>query len=75
MHSILSEISKLRGEDELIIDYSNRNRHRVITYNLDGSKTAYCFGTPIYNEDTGKAVNLKFAKQAPGSAPSGVMPI
>lgn len=71
MYSILSEISKLRGEDELIIDYSNRNRHRVITYNPDGSKTAYCFSTPIYNENTGKAVNLKFTETSSGISAVG----
>ncbi len=60
MKSILNEIRDLRKSEELNIDYSNNNRYRVVINENDGSKTAYCFNTPIYNARSRKAVNLKF---------------
>lgn len=62
MNSILSEIKKIRQENELVLDLKNTNRHRVVVCNDDGTKSAYCFSAPIYNEKTLKAVDLKFNK-------------
>lgn len=60
MNSILSEIYKLRKATNLSIDYQNSNRYRVVATEPDGSKTAYYFTTPIYNNKTRKAVDLQF---------------
>lgn len=62
MHSIISEIQKFKKDGSLLIDYSNRDRYRIITNNPNGSKTAFCFSTPVYNEHTGSAVSLKFKR-------------
>jgi len=60
MNSIINEISNLRKGAPLVIDYKNSNRYRVVTTENDGTKTAYYFTTPIYNNRTRKAVDMKF---------------
>lgn len=60
MDSILNEIKKLRKENDINIDQTNSNRHRIVVYNTNGTKTAYCFSAPIYNETTLKSVDFKF---------------
>ena len=60
MNSILNEISTLRKGKSVIVDRSNKNRYRLVTHEGDGSKTAYYFGVPIYNETFRKLLNLKF---------------
>lgn len=60
MDSILNEIKKIRQESTLNLDLSNSNRYRVVVFNSDRTKTAYCFGAPIYNENTLKSVDFKF---------------
>ena len=60
MNSILNEISKLRKGAPFIIDYQNSNRYRVVAIETNGTKTAYYFTAPIYNNRTRKAVDMKF---------------
>lgn len=60
MNSILNELSKLRKGAPLIIDYKNSNRYRVVAIEANGTKTAYYFTAPIYNNRTLKAVDMKF---------------
>lgn len=60
MDSILNEISQLRKGAPLIIDHKNSNRYRVVVIEPNGAKTAYYFSTPIYNNKTRKAVDMKF---------------
>ena len=60
MESILNEIRYLRGSSDLVIDRSNSNKYRVLALEKDGSKTAYCFSVPIYNEKTRKLIDLSF---------------
>lgn len=60
MQSVLGEISKLRNGVPISIDYHNSNRYRVVVYENNGTKTAYYFGTPIYNKATGKMLDVKF---------------
>lgn len=62
MQSVLGEISKLRNGAPISIDYHNSNRYRVVVYENNGSRTAYYFGTPIYNETTGKMIDVKFQR-------------
>lgn len=59
MDSIISEISDLRKGTPLIIDRKNSNRYRVVAIEPNGSKTAYYFATPIYNDITRKAVDMR----------------
>lgn len=60
MQSVLNEILSLRNHRPLIVDYQNRNRYRLVTREDDGTKTAYCFSTPIYNLESRRMVNLSF---------------
>ena len=60
MQSVLTEIAKLRNGDPLRIDYRNSNRYRLLAQESDGSKTAYYFSTPIYNQKTGKMIDFAF---------------
>ncbi len=61
MLSILSEIKKLRGSDApLSVDLNNTNRYRVVTNETDGTKTAYYFSAPIYNNISKKSLSMKF---------------
>ena len=59
MNSILGEISTLRKGAPLVIDYKNSNRYRLVAIEQNGTKTAYYFSSPIYNNRTRKAVDLK----------------
>ena len=56
MNTILNEISGLRHGVAWIPDHQNRNRYRVVTVEPDGSRTAYYFAAPIYNNVTRKLV-------------------
>lgn len=60
MTAIRHEISALRKGKTLIIDRKNSNRYRLVATESDQSKTAYYFSSPIYNDQTGKAVDMKF---------------
>ena len=60
MNSILGEISTLRKGAPLVIDYKNSNRYRLVSIEQNGTKTAYYFSSPIYNNRTRKAVDMKF---------------
>ena len=60
MNSILGEISTLRKGAPLVIDYKNSNRYRLVAIEPNGTKTAYYFSSPIYNNRTRKAVDMKF---------------
>lgn len=60
MHSVLSEIARLRNGKPIAIDRQNSNRYRLVVQECDGSKTSYYFSTPIYNQNTRKLIDLKF---------------
>ena len=60
MNAILEEIIKIRKNKPLIIDYKNKNRYRIVTFEPDGSKTAYYFSTPIYNNKSRKLIDKRF---------------
>ncbi len=60
MNTILNEISGLRHGVAWIPDHQNRNRYRVVTVEPDGSRTAYYFAAPIYNNVTRKLVDMRF---------------
>lgn len=63
MVSVLNEIVKLRNGAPIAIDYRNNNRYRVVIQEMNGTKTAYYFSTPVYNIRTRQAVDLKFHKK------------
>ena len=58
--SIVKEIISLRHGKPIFMDFKNSNRYRLVAAEEDGTKTAYCFSTPIYNQQTRKLVNLSF---------------
>lgn len=60
MNSILNEIRKIRGENALCIDRSNRNRYRIVIHEENASKTAYYFSVPIYSSSKRKLLDLTF---------------
>lgn len=61
--SYLHEIRALRGTQELIINRRNQNRYTVLAAENDGSTTAYCFSTPIYNESSRRIVSPTFRNE------------
>ena len=63
MYSIVNEIVKLRDGQLFEIDYENTNRYRIVVKEKDGSKTAYYFSTPIYNNKTKKILDFKFCQR------------
>ena len=60
MKDILDEIEYLRHGKPFIIDEKNSNQYRLVVMEDDGSKTAYCFSTPIYHDRTKKLLDLEF---------------
>lgn len=60
MKSVLGEITKLRENEPMCIDYHNSNRYRLVIKENDGSKTAYYFSTPIYNYENRKLIDNNF---------------
>ena len=60
MNSILDEIRKIRGENVLYIDNTNRNRYRIVIHEGDASKTAYYFSVPIYGALNRTLLDLTF---------------
>jgi len=63
MQSVLNEILNLRNQRPIIVDYQNRNRYRLVVREDDGTRTAYCFSTPIYNVNSRKLLDLSFASK------------
>lgn len=63
MYSVLNEILLLRKNKPPRIDSRNSNRYCLVTAEEDGSRTAYCFSTPIYEKATGKLLDLCFHRQ------------
>ena len=64
MNSILGEITNFRKGAPLVIDNKNSNRYRLVAIEPNGTKTAYYFSSPIYNNRTRKAVDMKFHSNA-----------
>ncbi|MFR5865719.1 MAG: hypothetical protein ACLUFV_11535 [Acutalibacteraceae bacterium] len=53
-NGIVGEIKVLRKGVPIRVDHRNANRYRLVLQEENGSSTAYCFSTPIYNLRTGK---------------------
>lgn len=60
IQSVLSEIKKLRLCNPLAIDSYNSNRYCLRVLENNGTKTSYCFSTPIYNRRTRKLIDMRF---------------
>ena len=60
MTSILEEIIKIRKNSPLSVDRRNSNRYRIVSNEENGTKTAYYFSTPIYNDRTDKILDMKY---------------
>lgn len=60
MKSILNEIENLTTTEPVNTIAIYDNRYTILTQNLDRTKTAFCFGVPIYNSHDKSIVNLKF---------------
>lgn len=60
MISILQNITHLRNGNAPALSIANTNQYRVVANELDGSKTAYYFSVPIYNQKTKKLIDLNF---------------
>lgn len=61
MHSIISEIQKLRDNIPILPDRNNKNRYCIISNDGD-LKTAYCFSVPIY-DSAGILLDLRFKEK------------
>lgn len=60
MYSVLDEILKLRNGKQITVDCKNSNRYQLLIKETDGTKTAYCFSSPIYNDKTKKLIDMRF---------------
>lgn len=60
VESVLSEVIRLRDGKMPVIDHRNSNRYCIVASEDNGTKTAYCFGVPIYNNKTRRLVKLQF---------------
>ncbi len=60
MNPLLGKITELRQGAPLLPDRQNKNRYRIVSTEPDGSKTAYCFASPIYHYKTRKLVDVSF---------------
>ncbi len=65
-NGIIGEISLLRGGGTFRVDSHNSNRYRLILHEDDGSRTAFCFSTPIYNQRSGKLIDYAFHQNGEG---------
>lgn len=64
---ILKEIKYLRGMRDFVIDKRNSNRYRIMVKESIGN-TAYCFSTPIYNNNTKTLVQTNFIVDQSGAS-------
>lgn len=64
MQSVMNEITKLRKGEPIVIDYRNSNRYRLVVSENNGTKTAYYFTTPIYNQKSRKIIDLQFKSKS-----------
>ena len=58
----IEDILKIRGNISNV-DKTNSNKHCIVFNEDNGSKTAYCFSMPIYDEKTKKIINCEFSIQ------------
>ena len=59
---LLKRIAELRNGTVMYLDTTNKNRYSVILHESDGSKTAYCFATPIYDKQYEELLDMQFYK-------------
>lgn len=62
MTPILEKIQRLRKSNAVSIIDRYCNRYHVTLLEANGSKTAYCFSTPIYNQYTNNILDMRFYK-------------
>ena len=60
LNSVLQEICTLRKKSLPRFDLSNKNRYRLVANEEDGTKTAYYFSVPIYNQTSKKLLDFGF---------------
>lgn len=60
MRSVLGEITALRNGKAPVTDRRNSNRYCVVCTEDNGTKTAYCFGVPIYSSRSKRLLSLQF---------------
>ncbi len=63
MFSIIDEIRRIRKDGKMNIDATNTNRYSIVLKERDGTNTAYCFTSPIYNAKTKQLVRGTFSRQ------------
>ena len=62
MFSVLNEIKKIRGLNQLDIWYSNNNPYRILINESNGGITAYCFSCPVYRESDKELIKLQYKR-------------
>ena len=66
MTSVLKEVQALRKRSACTVDPDNKNRHRILVTEEDGTKTSYYFSVPVYRRQDGKLVKRTFTKDERG---------
>ncbi len=69
MHSLspLETVRALRNEAAPDMDLGNSNPYSLVIREKDGTRTAYCFGTPIYEKRSGRLLDLRFRQERTGT--------
>lgn len=57
MLTVLNEIDRLRNGRPYNLDINNTNRYRIVVNEQNGTKTAYCFSSPIFDSG-GRIIDL-----------------
>ena len=68
---LLNSIAKLRNGTAMYMDTTNKNRYSIILHESDGSKTAYCFASPIYDKQYEELLDMQFYKFDKGYRATG----
>ena len=63
MFSIIDEIKRIRKDRNINIDPTNTNKYSIVLKESDGTNTAYCFSSPIYNTRNKHLVHGSFSIQ------------
>ena len=71
MNDILQKILNIRSDKKINLDPTNYNRYTVTVTEADRTKTAYCFGVPVYNGKTNNLIDLKFHHRGLSSSFNG----
>ena len=63
MNKIIKTLMDLRQRDIVAFDESNCNKYCIVVKEIDGTKTAYYFSSPIYISKNDQFIDLKYSSK------------